>query len=148
MLTLPGSDLPVTILKRTANTVTLENGFVLGVVSNVSDTNLATDGMHRSAFEIRTLYYADEFHDCFPAVKSVDFSKLQLTLLEHIQDLFRMSCMHISSYQAVKLANLLTKFALIFSKGVLDLGHFMGVYHCIITCNTEPLKQHVRWILF
>ena len=143
MLTLPGSDLPVTILNHTANTVTLKNGFVLGVVSDVSDTNLATDGMQRPAFEIRTLY-ADQFCDCFPAVKSEEFSKLQLTLPEHIQDLFRRSCTHISLYQAVQLANLLTEFALIFSKGDLDLGHFKGAYHRIITRNTEPLKQHMR----
>ena len=127
----------------TANTVTLKNGFVLGVVSDVSDTNLATDGMQRPAFEIRTLY-ADQFCDCFPVVKSEDFSKLQLTLPEQIQDLFQRSCTHISLYQAVQLANLLTKFALIFSKGDLDLGHFKGVYHRIITRNTEPLKQHMR----
>ena len=143
MLTLPGGDLPVTILNHTANTVTLKNGFVLGVVSDVSDVDLATDGMQRPAFEIRTLY-ADQFRDCFPAVKSEDFSKLQLTLPEHIQDLFRRSCTHISLYQAVQLANLLTEFALIFSKGDMDLGHFKGVYHRIITRNTEPLKQHMR----
>ena len=71
VLTLPGSDLPVIILNHTANTVTLKNGLVLGVVSDVSDTNLATDGMQRPAFEIRTLY-ADQFRDCFPAVKSED----------------------------------------------------------------------------
>ena len=143
VLTLPGSDLPVTILNHTANTVTLKNGFVLGVVSEVSDTNLATDGMQRPAFEIRTLY-ADQFCDCFPVVKSEDFRKLQLTLPEHIQNLFQRSCMHISLYHTVQLANLLTEFALKFSKGDLDLGHFKGVYHRIITRNTELLKQHLR----
>ena len=123
VLTLPGSDLPVTILNHTANIITLKNGFVLGVVSDLSDTNLAMDGMQRPAFEIRSLYAA-QFRDCFPAVEPEGFSKLQLTLPEHIQDLFRRSCTHISLYQAVQLANFLTEFALIFSKGDLDLGHF------------------------
>ena len=95
VLTLPGSDLPVTILNHTANTVTLKNGFVLGVVSDVGNTNLATDGMQRPAFEIRTLY-ADQFHDCFPAVK--DLSKLQLTYSQSIYKICFEGLVHTSVY--------------------------------------------------
>ena len=66
------------------------------------------------------------------------------TLPAHIQYLFERSCVHISLYQVVKLANLLNEYALILSKCDLDLRHFKGVYHRIITHNNEPLKQNMR----
>ena len=109
----------------------------------MGDTDLAMDAMQHPAFEIRTSY-ADQFHDCFPVVKSEAFFKLQLILPVHIQDLCQRSCTHISLYQAMKLVNLLPEFALIFFKGDLDLGHCKGVYNRTITRNTEPLKQHMR----
>ena len=39
------------------------------------------------------------------------FTKIQQTLPDHLQDLFKRSCTRITLYQSVKLANLLGEFA-------------------------------------
>ena len=143
VMAMKGSDLPITIVNHSDRTVTLSGGFVLGVVSDVVNSNVATPDFRRPEFEIRTLY-ADEFQDCYPAVKSDNFLKIKQTLPEHLQDLFERSCTNITLYQSVKLANLLSEFAFIFSKSDTDLGHFKAVYHRIVTRNDEPIKSRMR----
>ena len=143
VMAMKGSDLPITIVNHSDRTVTLSGGFVLGVVSDVVNSNVATPDFRRPEFEIRTLY-ADEFRDCYPAVKSDNFLKIKQTLPEHLQDLFERSCTNITLYQSVKLANLLSEFAFIFSKSDTDLGHFKAVYHRIVTRNDEPIKSRMR----
>ena len=105
VMAMKGSDLPITIVNHSDRTVTLSGGFVLGVVSDVVNSNVATPDFRRPEFEIRTLY-VDEFQDCYPAVKSDNFLKIKQTLPEHLQDLFERSCTNITLYQLVKLANL------------------------------------------
>ena len=143
VMAMKGSDLPITIVNHSDRTVTLSGGFVLGVVSDVVNSNVASPDFRRPEFEIRTLY-ADEFRDCYPAVKSDNFLKIKQTLPEHLQDLFERSCTNITLYQSVKLANLLSEFAFIFSKSDTDLGHFKAVYHRIVTRNDEPIKSRMR----
>ena len=113
------------------------------MVSDVVNSNVATPDFRRPEFEIRTLY-ADEFRDCYPAVKSDNFVQIKQTLPEHLQDLFERSCTNITLYQSVKLANLLSEFAFIFSKSDTDLGHFKAVYHRIVTRKDEPIKSRMR----
>ena len=142
-MAMKGSDLPITIVNHSDRTVTLSGGFVLGVVSDVVNSNVATPDFRRPEFEIRTLY-ADEFWDCYPTVESNKFLKIKQTLPEHLQDLFERSCTNITLYQSVRLANLLSEFAFIFSKSDTDLGHFKAVYHRIVTRNDEPIKSRMR----
>ena len=143
VMSLKDEDLPITIFNNTNKTVTLKRGSVLGVLADVADSNVVSPDFKRPDFEIRTLY-ADEFRDCYPAVKSENFTKIQQTLPDHLQDLFKRSCTHITLYQSVKLANLLGEFATIFSKSDTDLGHFKAVYHRIITRNNDPIKARMR----
>ena len=75
-MAMKGSDLPITIVNHSDWTVTLSGGFVLGVVSDVVNSNVATPDFRRPEFEIRTLY-ADEFRDCYPTVKSDNFLKIK-----------------------------------------------------------------------
>ena len=93
----------------------VKRGSVLGVLADVADSNVVSPDFKRPYFEIRTLC-ADEFRDCYSAVKSEYFIKIQQTLPDHLQDLFKRSCSHIALYQSVKLANLLGEFATIFRK--------------------------------
>ena len=145
VMSLKDEDLPITIFNNTNKTVTLKRGSVLGVLADVADSNVVSPDFKRPDFEIRTLY-ADEFRDCYPAVKSENFTKIQQTLPDHLQDLFKRSCKHITLYQSVKLANLLGEFATIFWKSDTDLGHFKAVYHRIITWshNNDPIKARMR----
>ena len=143
VMSLKDEDLPITIFNNTNKTVTLKRGSVLGVLADVADSNVVSPDFKRPDFEIRTLY-ADEFRDCYPAVKSENLTKIQQTLPDHLQDLFKRSCTHITLYQSVKLANLLGEFATIFSKSDTDLGHFKAVYHRIITRNNDPIKARIR----
>ena len=143
VMSLKDEDLPITIFNNINKTVTLKRGSVLGVLADVADSNVMSPDFKRPDFEIRTLY-ADEFRDCYPAVKSENFTKIQQTLPDHLQDLFKRSCTHITLYQSVKLANLLGEFATIFSKSDTDLGHFKAVYHRIITRNNDPIKARMR----
>ena len=123
VMSLKDEDLPITIFNNTNKTVTLKRSSVLGVLADVADSNVVSPDFTRPDFEIRTLY-ADEFRDCYPAVKSENFTKIQQTLPDHLQDLFTRSCTHITLYQSVKLANLFGEFATIFWKSDTDLGHF------------------------
>ena len=142
VMSLKDEDLPITIFNNTNKTVTLKHCSVLGVLADVADSYVVFSYFKRPDFEIRTLY-ADEFRDCYPAVKSENFTKIQQTLPDHLQDLFKRSCTHITLYQSVKLANLLGEFATIFSKSDTDLGHFKAVYHHIITRNNDPIKARM-----
>ena len=143
VMSLKDEDLPITIFNNTNKTVTLKRGSVLGVLADVADSNVVSPDFKLPDFEIRTLY-ADEFRDCYPAIKSENFTKIQQTLPDHLQDLLKRSCTHITLYQSVKLANLLGEFATIFSKSDTDLGHFKAVYHRIITRNNDPIKARMR----
>ena len=141
-MSLKDEDLPITIFNNTNKTV-LKRGSVIGVLDNVADSNFVSPDFKRPDFEIRTLY-ADEFRNCYPAIKSENFTKIQQTLPDHLQDLFKRSCTHTTLYQSVKLANLLGEFATIFSKNDTDLCHFKAVYHRIITRNNDPIKARMR----
>ena len=98
-MAMKGSDLPITIVNHSDRTVTWSGGFVLGVVSDVANCNVATPDFRRPEFEIHTLY-ADEFRDCYPAVKSDNFLMIKQILPEHLQDLFERSCTNITLYQS------------------------------------------------
>ena len=106
VMAMKGGDLPITIVNHSDRTVTLSGGSVLGVVLDVVKNNVATADFWRPEFEICTLF-ADEFRNCYPAVKSDNFFMIKQTLLEHLQDLFERSCTNITLYQSVKLVNLL-----------------------------------------
>ena len=143
VISVPDEDLPITILNNTGQTVTLRRGFVLGVLADVAECDVSSPDFQRPQFEVRTLY-AHQFRDCFPAVRSDNFGKIQGTLPSHLQDLFRRSCTHITLYQAVMLANLLTEYASVFSRHDTDLGHLKGIYHRIVTIDDTPVKHHMR----
>ena len=142
VMAMKGSDLPITIVNHSDRTVTLSGGSVLGVVSDVVNSNVTTPDFRRPEFEIRTLY-ADEFRECYPAVKSDNCLMIEQTSPEHLQDLFERSCTNITLYQSAKLANLLSAFAFIFSKSDTDSGHFKAVYPRIVTRNDEPIKSRM-----
>ena len=143
IISVPDQDLPITILNNTGQTVTFRRGFVLGVLADVAECDVSSPDFQRPQFEVRTLY-AHQFRDCFPAVRSDNFGKIQGTLPSHLQDLFRRSCTHITLYQAVMLANLLTEYASVFSRHDTDLGHLKGIYHRIVTIDDTPVKHHMR----
>ena len=71
-MAMKGGDLPITIVYHSDRTVTLSGGSVLGVVSDVVNSNFATPDCRWHEFEVCTLY-ADEFQDCYPTVKSGNF---------------------------------------------------------------------------
>ena len=139
----PDEDLPINILNNTGQTVTLRWGFVLGVFADVAECDVPSPEFQRPQFKVRTLY-AHQFRDCFPEVLSDNFNKIQGTLPSHLQDLFRRSCAHITLYQAVMLANLLTEYASVFSLHDMDLGHLKGINHRIVTIDDTPVKHHMR----
>ena len=60
VMAMKGSDLSTTIVNHSDRTVTLSGGSVLGVVSDVVNSNVATPDFRRPEFEIHTLY-AHEF---------------------------------------------------------------------------------------
>ena len=110
VMSLTDEDLLIAVFNNTNKTVTLKRCSVLGVLANVADSNVVSQDFKWPDFEIRTLY-ADEFRDCYPAVKSENFTKIQQTLPDQLLNLFERSCTHITLYQSVKLANLLGQFA-------------------------------------
>ena len=67
LMAVKGGDLPIIIVNHSDRIVTLNGSSVLGVVSDVVNSNVPTPDFPE--FKIRTLY-ADEVRDFYPAVKS------------------------------------------------------------------------------
>ena len=84
---MPNEDFPITILNNTGQTVTLRSEFILGVLSDVAECDISLPDFQCPQFEVRTLY-PHQFRDCFPAVRSDSFSKIQETLPSHCKICF------------------------------------------------------------
>ena len=140
-----GNDcLPVDSLNYSDHNIELKCDTVIGLLQNVISSGMKnTSDSSNIKVEVRTLY-VDDFPECFPAVDSPHFDNICNTLPCHIQDLFRRSSVYISLYQSVKLANLLTTFAVTFSTGDTDLGHYTGVLHRIRLHKEGSIKQGLR----
>ena len=60
--------------------------FVLGVLTDIAECDISLPDTQHLQFEVHTLY-AHEFRDCFPVVRSDNFSKIQEALPSHLQNL-------------------------------------------------------------
>ena len=140
-----GKSLPIAILNPTNRKIVLPKGFKLGAIVDVADPDYVrlVGNITLPEIEIRTLA-AEEFPDCYPAKKSPHFTMITDTLPDHVQDLFRRSCKHLTFYQCIELANLISEFSATFSSSDTDLGHFKAVVHRIVTKSDKAIKQQMR----
>ena len=140
-----GNSLPMVLLNHSNRKIILPAGYELGVMVDVSDPDYArfVGTQPLPTVEIRQLD-AEEYPDSYPARKSPHFSMIRDTLPDHLHDLFYRSCKHITFYQSIELANLLSQFACTFSRGDTDLGRFTAVVHRIILKSDRAIRQQMR----
>jgi len=74
-----------------------------------------------------------------------DNGQTEIQLPEHLQELYERSTQKLNDNESHRVAELLSEFQDIFSKGDLDIGLFNGnIKHRINTGDTKPIKQRLR----
>ena len=79
-----------------------------------------------------------QVHECYES------SKAEVTLPDHMCDLYDRSRTNLNVDQQAQLKALLTEFQDVFARDEFDLGDFSAVEHAIDTGTAKPIKQRMR----